>query len=142
MRKLFHDETRKEVKVSDCRENFRVNTYLVIIGRLLSEFKRQKAAYMNVYERFGVLTEIRSLADCDITSKCKEFTRNYDNDIEPDFEEFRHFPRYGDFKTVAEMITFLRKNKLITSFHNVHIVLQIYPSISAQAAKVSDLSRY
>ena len=85
-RKLFHDETPEEVKVSDCRENFRVNTYLVIIDRLLSEIKKRKAAYTNVYERFGVLTEIRSLADSDITSKCGELTRYYDNDIEPDFE--------------------------------------------------------
>ena len=38
-RKLFHDETPEEVKVSDCRENFRANTYLVIIDRLLSEIK-------------------------------------------------------------------------------------------------------
>ena len=64
-RKLFHDQTPEEVKVSDCRENFRVNTYLVITGRLLSEIKKLKAAYTNVYERFGVLTEIRSLADSD-----------------------------------------------------------------------------
>ena len=141
MRK-FHDETPKEVKVSDCRENFRVNTYLVTSGRLLSEFKRRNAAYTNVYERFGVLTEIRSPADCDITSKCEELTRYYDNDIEPNFEEFRHFTRYGDFKTGAEMITFHRENKLITSFPNVYIALQIYLSISAQAAKASDLSRY
>ena len=81
-RKLFHDETLEEVKVSDCRENFRVNTCLVIIDRLLSEIKKRNAAYTNVYERFG---EIRSLADSDITSKCEELTRYYDNDIEPDF---------------------------------------------------------
>ena len=80
-RKLFHDETPEKVKVSDCRENFRVNTYLVITDRLLSEIKKRKAAYTNVYERFGVLTEIRSLADSDITSKCEELTRYYDNDI-------------------------------------------------------------
>ncbi|KAI0231410.1 hypothetical protein LSAT2_018226 [Lamellibrachia satsuma] len=58
-RKLFHDETPTEVKVSDYRENFRVNTYLVITDRLLSEIKKRKAACTNVYERFGVLTEIR-----------------------------------------------------------------------------------
>ena len=67
-RELFHDETPEEVKVSDCRENFRVNTYRVIIDILLSEVKKRKAAYTNVYERFGVLTEIRSHADSDITS--------------------------------------------------------------------------
>ena len=50
-RKLFHDETPEEFKVSDCRENFRVNTYLVIIDRLLSEIKKRKAAYTNAYER-------------------------------------------------------------------------------------------
>ena len=83
-RKLFHDDTPEEVKVSDCRENFRVNTYLVIIDRLLSEIKKRKAAYMNVYERFG---EIRSLADSDITSKCEELIRYYDNDIESDFKK-------------------------------------------------------
>ncbi|KAI0239753.1 hypothetical protein LSAT2_009512 [Lamellibrachia satsuma] len=86
-RELFHDETPEEVKVSDCPDTFRVNTYLVIIDILLSEVKKRKAAYTNVYERFGVLTEIRSLADSDITSKCEELTRYYDNDIEPDFEK-------------------------------------------------------
>ena len=92
-RKLFHDETPEEVKMSDCREKFRVNTYLLVIDRLLSEIKKRKAAYTNVYERFRVLTEIRSLADSDITAKCEELTRYYDNDIEPDFEkEFRIYP--------------------------------------------------
>ena len=83
-RKLFHDVTSEEVKLSDCRENFRVNTYLVVIDRLLSEIKKRKAAYTNVYERFG---EIRSITVSDITSKCEELTRYYDNDIEPDFEK-------------------------------------------------------
>ena len=107
-----------------------MNTYLVIIDRLLSETKKRKAAYTNVYERFGVLTEIRSLADNDITSKCEELTRYYDNDIEPDFEkEFRLFTKYGDFKTGAKMISFLHENKLITSFPNVYIALRIYQSI-------------
>ena len=129
-RKLFHDKTPEEVNVSDCRENFRMNMYLVIIDRLLSEIKKRKAACTNVYERFGVLTEIRSLADSDITSKCEERSRYYDNDIEPDFEkEFLLFTKYGDFKTGAEMITFLHENKLITSFPNVHIALRIYLSI-------------
>ncbi|KAI0231571.1 hypothetical protein LSAT2_018068 [Lamellibrachia satsuma] len=101
-RKLFHDETPDEVKVSDCRENFRVNTYLVIIDRLLSEIKKRKAAYTNVYVRFG---EIRSLADSDITSKCEELTRYYDNDTEPDFEkEFRLFTKYGDFETGEDLV--------------------------------------
>ena len=50
-RKLFRDETPEEVKVSECRENVRVNTYLFIIDRLLSEIKKRKAAYTNVYER-------------------------------------------------------------------------------------------
>ena len=36
-RELFYDEIPEEVKVNDCRENFRVNTYLVIIDILLSE---------------------------------------------------------------------------------------------------------
>ena len=126
-RKLFYDETPEEVKVSDCRENFRVNTYLVFIDRLLSKIKKRKTAYTNVYERFGVLTEIRSLANSDITSKCEQLTRYYGNDIEPDFEkEFRLFTKYGDFKTGAEMITFLRENKLITSFPNVEIALRIF----------------
>ena len=129
-RKLFHDETPEEVKVSDCGENFRMNTYLVIIDRLLSEIKKWKVAYTNIYERFGVLTKIRSLADNDITSKCEELTRYYNNDIESDFEkEFRLFTKYGDIKTGAEMITFLHENKLITSFPNVHIALRIYLSI-------------
>ena len=113
--------------MSDCRENFRVNTYLVIIDRLLSEIKKRKAAYTNVYEHFG---EIRSLADSDITSKREELTRYYDNDIEPDFEkEFRLFTKYGDFETGAEIITVLHENKLITSFLNIHIALRIYRSI-------------
>ena len=78
----------------------------------------------------NVLTEIRSLADSDITSKCEKLTRYYDNDIEPDFEkDFRLFTKYGDFKTGAKMITFLHENKLITSFPNVHIALRIYLSI-------------
>ena len=123
-RKLFHDETPEEVKVGD----FRVNTYLVIIDRVLSGIKKRKAAYTNVYESFEVLTEIRSLANSDITSKCEKLTRYYDNDIEPDFEkEFRLFTKYRDFKTGAKMITFLHENKLITSFPNV--VLRIYLSI-------------
>ena len=123
-RESCSNETPEEVKVSDCRENFRVNTYLVIIDRLLSEIKKQKAAYTNVYERFG---EIRSLADSDIPSKCEELTRYYDTDIKPDFEkEFRLFTKYGDFETGAEMITFLHENKLITSFPNFHIALRIY----------------
>ena len=42
-RKLFHDETPEEVKLSDCRENFRINMYLVIIDILLSEVKKRKA---------------------------------------------------------------------------------------------------
>ena len=38
--------------MSDCRENVRVNNYLVIIDRLLSEIKKRKVAYMN--ERFDL----------------------------------------------------------------------------------------
>ena len=131
--------------MSECRENVRVNTYLFIIDRLLSEIKKRKAAYTNVYERFGVLTEIRSLADSDITSKCKELTQYYDNDIEPDFKkEFRLFTKYGDFKTGAEMITFLHENRLITSFPNVHIALRIYLSIfgSSCVSKTTSVPRW
>ena len=120
-RKLFHDETPEEVKVGD----FRVNTYLVTIDILLSGIKKRKNAYTNV--RVGVLTDIRSLAASDITSKCEELTPYYENDIEPDFEkEFRLFTKYRNFKTGAAMITFLHKNKLITSFPNVHIALRTY----------------
>ena len=101
-----------------------MNKNLDIIDILLSEIQKRKAAYTNVYERFGVLTEI-SLPDSDIPSKCKQLTRYYNNDIEPDFEkEFRLFTKYGDFKTGAEMVIFLHENKLITSFPNVTLKLR------------------
>ena len=123
LRKLFHDEISEEAKVSDCRENFRVNTYQSSLTDY-SPKSRNGSPRSRVYERFG---EIRSLADSDITSKCEELPRYYDNDIQPDFEkEFRLFTKYGDFETGAEMITFLHENKLITSFPNFHIALRIY----------------
>lgn len=68
-RKKFADETPDEELSMTASDTFRVNTFLVIIDRFVSELEKRKKAYDNFNEKFSFLTKMSELSSSTLTKK-------------------------------------------------------------------------
>jgi hypothetical protein len=74
------------------QQNFKVNTFYVIIDQLKDALEKHIKAYSIVLQRIGVLTEYDSMTDEDIDVAVKGLVTVYSKDLCSDFPtEFRQF---------------------------------------------------
>lgn len=139
-RKVWHDEEREEVTERNGRDEFRVNTYLLIIDRFISEFKRRKSAYDEYQERFYFLQELTkgNLSSEVVRQKAANLKGIYTEDLEDDFiEECVHFQAHciagltNDHHSLQGLSKFLRYHSLEDVYPNINIALRICLSIPA-----------
>jgi hypothetical protein len=87
-RKRHFDEstTASEEVELDGKDNFRVNTFNVILDTLRSELHRRSYAYNAFTDRFAVFTKLPILHASDIKSHARALREQYPNDLEAAFE--------------------------------------------------------
>ena len=124
------------------QQNFKVNTFYVIIDQLKNALKKRIKAYSIVLQKFGVLTEYDSMTDEDIDIAIKGMVTVYSKDICSDFPtEFRQFVCwYKEQRNCEEgssaqnqvdssaqkMFKMLHNSGVYQAFLNTEIALRIY----------------
>jgi hypothetical protein len=78
-RKLAHDETSKNEIVQDSKTKFRVNTYIEIVDRLISELKRRNIAYDEINNNFGFLFNLIKSNSVELTNCANYLHKKYTN---------------------------------------------------------------
>ncbi|XP_054085764.1 uncharacterized protein LOC128921642 [Zeugodacus cucurbitae] len=68
-RKKRFDETSEEVITMTASESFRVNTFLVLVDRLVTELEKRQNAYNDFNEKFSFLTKMSELTPTTLTEK-------------------------------------------------------------------------
>lgn len=84
-RRLPNDETRDGEVEFSARDNFRINTFTIIIDRLLNELKNRNAAYVNFCEKFGFLNSLSSMKSEDILEAASRLQKHYTQDLDTEF---------------------------------------------------------
>lgn len=133
-KRMANDGPSTEVSLAP-RENFIVSTFYVIVDQLLAEMVRRRAAYADLNDKFGFLTD-KQLPVAQIKNRAAALVQSYATDLESDFVDefmmFRDMCGTSDqthCDSVADMLQMLISKKLVNTFPNVHIALRIYLSI-------------
>lgn len=134
-RKKNYDETPDEKMTMAASDNFRVNTFLVLVDRLVSELKKRQEAYNRFNEKFSFLTKMSELSSSTLTEKALSLEEMYPNDLETDLvQECVHFqchlsserilvkPESGSLKSLS---SFLRKQNLQNVYPNIDIAVRM-----------------
>ncbi|EFN68185.1 Zinc finger MYM-type protein 1, partial [Camponotus floridanus] len=127
-RKLPFDEI-SEIETEICgKEQFRRDTFFVIIDRISSELERRGNAYKDIFERFEWLSKITSISTADLIDNAKKLQQYYPLDLEESFvDECLHFRAYLESTNILEneRHSLLSYSKLLRT-RNIH---SIYPNI-------------
>lgn len=139
-RKRHFDETDEsdddEEVLFGAKDDFKINVFLTIVDRLISELDRRKCAYDRVFEIFYVLFKFRELSVGEIRSEALKLCEVYSQDISDDLvEEILHLKEYlalEDKKhvNINNMCNWIRDRNLLDIFPNIDIVLRIYKSMA------------
>lgn len=140
-RKLQSDETREGEVEFTGRENFRINTYNVIIDRLNNEMERRKTAYDELNSLFGFfISAVKEHLDMEtLTEHSRKLCTLFDKDL-PTMEVFvnecLHF--FGFLKeleecpkTILKLCKVLHDNELQDLYPYVDIALRLFLTIPA-----------
>lgn len=135
-RKLHADETRDgDVQLSD-RDQFRVNTFNVILDNLGSELRKRCTAYEKIQEKFSVIIEFGDLDNREIRKRSKRLREIYCSDLESSLEdELVHFHAHCTEKKMeknspSDLLELLHSNALYTEFPNVEIAYRIFITLA------------
>ncbi|CAH1104538.1 unnamed protein product [Psylliodes chrysocephalus] len=91
-RKRQYDESMSEEIEFDPDTAFRINTYYVIIDKLLAEIQKRKLAYDEIFLKFGFLVNLENLDEATIKKSAAVLYESYMDDLEANFvEECIHF---------------------------------------------------
>jgi hypothetical protein len=124
-------------------ENFRINTFNVIINKLRMSLCQRTKAYEEMEKRFGFLSQYRRMSQSDINESVMALSNAYPADLEADFcAEFKQFTHFADTQLVESddaegscqswqqrMYTLLKRSGVEASFPNVEVALRIYLSL-------------
>ncbi|KAL4718147.1 hypothetical protein ACJJTC_013845 [Scirpophaga incertulas] len=132
-RKLLPDETNTDenIQQKNGRENFRINTFLVVIDTLSEELKRRRDAYKLLNNKFYFITNLTNLSISEVEDKAKALQMIYSTDLEDNFtEECLHFRSHCSIKneerkSAVSLLKWLRTEGLQTIYPNVDIALRI-----------------
>ena len=105
----------------------------MIVDQLLAETVRRRAAYADLNDKFGFLTD-KQLPVAQIKNRAAALVQSYATDLDcvDEFMMLRVMCGTGDqthCDSVADMLKMLISKKLVNTFPNVHIALRIYLSI-------------
>ncbi|XP_044592940.1 uncharacterized protein LOC123270860 [Cotesia glomerata] len=135
-RKLYADETRDgDVQLSG-RDQFRVNTFNVILDNLGSELRKRCTAYEKIQEKFSVIIEFGDLDNREIRKRAKRLREIYCSDLESSLEdEFVHLHAHCTEKKMeknspSDLLKLLHSNDLYTEFPNVEIAYRIFITLA------------
>ncbi|XP_050065317.1 zinc finger MYM-type protein 1-like [Aphis gossypii] len=101
------------------RDKFKIQTFYVIIDKLIVEMEKRKKAYLRLDERFNFLTN-DNLKDEEIKIKANNLVEAYKTDLESAFvNEFLIFKSFRESgMSVNEMLIKQINTKMVTSFPN------------------------
>ncbi|XP_065674198.1 zinc finger MYM-type protein 1-like [Hydra vulgaris] len=141
-RQINDGDTADDMEGMPSQQNFKVNTFYVIIDQLKNALKKRTKAYSIVLQRFGVLTEYDSMTDEDIDIAVKGMVTVYSKDLCSDFPtEFRQFMCwYKEERNYEEgssaqnqvdssaqkMFKMLHNSDVYQAFPNTEIAIRIY----------------
>lgn len=132
--KRFDETPDEEIRMT-ASETFRINTFLVLVDRLVSELEKQQEAYNGFNEKFSFLTKIGELSTSTLTEKANFLEKMYPNDLETELvQECVHFqghlsserilikPDSGSLKSLS---SFLRNQNLENIYPNLDIAVRM-----------------
>ncbi|XP_068240067.1 uncharacterized protein [Palaemon carinicauda] len=148
-RKRHHDELDSVEDVTlTGRDMFRVTAFLLIIDKLYAALTQRLAAYSDLREKFGFLSEISNKTNTELKAAAEKLVSSYHNDLEAGMEsellQFAHLmksiprgssesaPSLGGVKAAQrqspelEMYKTIHRHDMVETFANVEILLQLY----------------
>ncbi|XP_068227950.1 uncharacterized protein [Palaemon carinicauda] len=148
-RKRHHDELDSVEDVTlTGRDMFRVTAFLPIIDKLYAALTQRLAAYSDLREKFGFLSEISNKTNSELKAAAEKLVSSYPNDLEAGLEsellQFAHLmksiprgssesaPSLGGVKAAQrqspelEMYKIIHRHDMVETFANVEIVLRLY----------------
>ena len=131
-KKQINDGSAEEVRLSP-RDNFRINTFNVIIDKLYCSLNERGKIYANVASKFEFMTD-RTLSEQDCNTSCDNLINNYPDDLNTEFSsELQQFQSYLNNKLSADifvnhsdMYEIIIKDNIKSVFPNVEIALRIF----------------
>ncbi|XP_068203911.1 zinc finger MYM-type protein 1-like [Palaemon carinicauda] len=148
-RKRHHDEldSVEDVTLTE-RDMFRVTAFMPIIDKLYAALTQRLAAYSDLREKFGFLSEISNKTNTELKAAAEKLVSSYPNDLEAGLEsdllQFAHLmksiprgssesaPSLGGVKAAQrqspelEMYKVIPRHDMVETFANVEIVLRLY----------------
>lgn len=132
-KKQFDENIENEAQFETEEYKFKVTTYYVIIDSFLSELKRRKAAYEDVFARFSIFSDFTNTTHDEFYKKAENF-RSFYQDVEKTFgSECIHFAEYiklnfpnNTCQSVQDMYSVIKKQNLSGVFPNIEIAQRIY----------------
>lgn len=111
-RKKFHDETDEDFSIDTCpNTNFRINTYFVILDRLVSELKKRKVAYDQLLTKYTFIFQLTEMIVVEVKKKAEILQKEYKSDLGISFlNEIVHFR--------SHLKSLLKNNKYVPKRYN------------------------
>ncbi|XP_014492284.1 52 kDa repressor of the inhibitor of the protein kinase-like [Vigna radiata var. radiata] len=115
------------------RDTMRVETFLVIIDKLITELKKRRNAYEMYYERFFFLLNLTALSSEELKKKAEALVQIYPDDIEEcfigeciQFQALCNSQNYTeDAKTPTKLLKKIRNQNIHSVFPNIDIALRM-----------------
>ncbi|MBP1528835.1 MAG: hAT transposon family protein [Spiroplasma ixodetis] len=131
-RTVQSDETNEGHIQFQGRDNFKVNTYNVILDRLIVELREKHLEYKSIFQKFSCLLQLDTLTEVELREKSKILQESFPNDLEPILfeDELHHFKihcqqRGTDNYLPTEIMKYIRGNGLEKVFPNVDIAYRM-----------------
>lgn len=143
-RKLYDSET--QVESLQGSDKFRIQTFYVIIDKLITELNKRSAAYSYIINLFGFLTELLTIDIDTMKAKVKDLIKVYSKDLQEnlicELEQFIPLLKLqpkGFFSNNTDNITntlfplkvlnWLVEREMIEVFPNVYIAYRLFITI-------------
>uniref|UniRef100_H3A1C2 HAT C-terminal dimerisation domain-containing protein n=1 Tax=Latimeria chalumnae TaxID=7897 RepID=H3A1C2_LATCH len=125
-------ESREPETLLEGSQKFCIETFYVIIDKLLACLHHRLDAYKMLYDHFRGLFELSSLdvTNIIICKRVAELAAVYPQDLDQNFPDelmqFQHFVQDEPDKSPTKLLQVLRHNGLQSTFPNVDIALRIF----------------
>jgi hAT family C-terminal dimerisation region len=119
------------------KENYRVNTFLVIIDCLITELGKRKAAYKKLNDQFGFISKLptNELNSAEIQNNASLLIKSYHHDLEESLSEecihFKGFLKALNITVKTNVIKIGRlmaEHKLESVYPNLNIAIRMFAS--------------
>lgn len=120
------------------KEAMKINTFFVIIDKLVLELSERSKAYTEIDSLFNFFSDLLFICPKILKERTKRLVEKYSNDLEDElYEECLHFKQFlneieieeSDKKSPSMFLKILREKKIIATFPNLDTALKMYPTI-------------